>query len=247
MLNSNINETILLVEDDETISLGIKAFLEKYYKLECVNTIVQAKKLLSSNSSNSSNCSNCSNCSNSYNLVLLDWNLPDGSGSELFSYIKKIRNIPIIYLTVRDDDNDIVQGLDMGADDYIVKPFKLSVLLSRIKAVLRRSNNFNKKELNVLSCGKVQLFKDSTRVLSGGKEVLLTAGEYRLLLLLLENKNHTLTREVILDRLWDAAGEFVNDNTLTVTIKRLREKLDNTAFIKTLRGIGYRVEDEDEE
>ncbi len=235
MFKSNVDETILLVEDDETISLGIKAFIKKYYKLECVNTIAKAKKLISSNSSNS------------YNLVLLDWNLPDGSGSELFSYIKKIRNVPIIYLTVRDDDNDIVQGLDMGADDYIVKPFKLSVLLSRIKAVLRRFNNFNKQEMNVLSCGKVQLFKDSTRVLSGGIEVLLTAGEYRLLLLLLENKNHTLTREVILDRLWDAAGEFVNDNTLTVTIKRLREKLDNPAFIKTLRGIGYRAEDEDEE
>ena len=235
MFISNVNETILLVEDDETISLGIKAFLEKYYKIECVNTIAQAKKLISGNRSNS------------YNLVLLDWNLPDGNGSELFSYIKNIRNIPIIYLTVRDDDNDIVQGLDMGADDYIVKPFKLSVLLSRIKAVLRRSNTFNKQELNVLFCGKVQLFKDSTRVLSGGKEILLTAGEYRLLLLLLENKNHTLTREVILDRLWDADGEFVNDNTLTVTIKRLREKLDNPAFIKTLRGIGYRAEDEYEE
>ncbi len=235
MFKSNVNETILLVEDDETISLGIKAYLEKYYKLECIKTIAQAKKLISSSSSNS------------YNLVLLDWNLPDGSGSELFSYIRKIRNIPIIYLTVRNDDNDIIQGLDMGADDYIVKPFKLSVLLSRIKAVLRRFDNFNKQELNILSCGKVQLFKDSTRVLYGGIEVLLTAGEYRLLLLLLENKNHTLTREVILDKLWDAAGEFVNDNTLTVTIKRLREKLDNPAFIKTLRGIGYRAEDEDDE
>ena len=128
----------------------------------------------------------------------------------------------------------------MGADDYIVKPFQLSILLSRIKAVLRRTKVIDQ---SVLSCGDITLYKDKTAVFCNGKEIGLTAGEYRLLTVLLENKNQTLTRSQLLNKLWDTEENFVNDNTLTVTMKRLREKLNNPTCIKTIRGIGYRMED----
>lgn len=219
--------TILLVEDDETISFALQRFLQKnQVQTICCDTVEQARAVLTP----------------TINLVLLDLNLPDGNGYNLCRIIKTICDIPVIFLTVRDDERDIVQGLDMGADDYIVKPFKLSVLWSRINAVLRRTLD-NTYKATLFCCGEIRLDSASSRVWLSDQEVSLTAAEYRLLLLLLENKNRTMTRTVLLERLWDMGGEFVEDNTLTVTMKRLREKLGNPTSIRTLRGLGYRMED----
>ena len=150
-----------------------------------------------------------------------------------------------IFLTVRDGAKDIIKGLDMGGDDYITKPFHLSVLESRIKAVLRRAS---KKAVHSpeLSCGTIRINLDKMEVQIQGNAIPLTAAEYRLLLVLMENKGKTLPRTLLLEKLWDAEGNFVNDNTLTVTMKRLREKLGQPGEIKTVRGIGYRMEDTNE-
>ena len=220
-------QQLLIVEDDDTISFGIQVFLQKRdFIITCVDSVLMAKTIMQTKH---------------FDLILLDWNLPDGNGYELCSYVKEISNTPVIFLTVRDNEIDIVQGLDKGADDYIVKPFQLSILLSRINAVLRRSKGI--QSTYNLFCGGIALDKSKTQVFSDDKEVPLTVSEYRLLLILLENKHITLTRRVLLENLWDMDGSFVNDNTLTVTMKRLREKLGNPTCIKTIRGIGYRVED----
>lgn len=219
---------ILIVEDDETISFGLQVALKKqgYQPVTCMSLSEGREKF-----------------SNSIALILLDWNLPDGTGSEFCRYVKARGDVPVIFLTVRDEEKDIVQGLDMGADDYIIKPFQLSVLLSRINAVLRRSKESEQSLLPLLTCGPITVDKLKTSAYYDGQELALTAGEYHLLTLLLENKNQTLTRGRLLDKLWDADENFVNDNTLTVTMKRLREKLHNPACIKTIRGIGYRMEE----
>lgn len=219
--------TILLVEDDETIAFAIERFLQqKQVQTICCTTIEQARAALTP----------------AIGLALLDLNLPDGSGYDLCRAIKSVANLPVIFLTVRDEEQDIVQGLDMGADDYIIKPFQLSVLWSRINAVLRRSGD-GAGQTKMLCCGKIRVDSAAGRVWNDGQEITLTAGEYRLLLALLQNKNCTMTRAVLLERLWDMGGLFVEDNTLTVTMKRLREKLGNPASIRTLRGLGYRMED----
>lgn len=218
---------ILIIEDDETISFGLTTALRKngFQTLACAS-LAEAKTAFAA--------------ANDIALILLDWNLPDGTGYAFCREIKAIRDVPVIFLTVRGDEQDIVRGFNLGADDYIVKPFQLSILLSRINAVLRRTKDISQNEL---CCGEVVLDKRKTMAWLRGQELSLTAGEYRLLLVLLENKNQTLTRPQLLDKLWDAEGNFVNDNTLTVTIKRLREKLNHPASLKTIRGIGYRMED----
>lgn len=216
---------ILLVEDDDTIAFGIQASLAKkgYEVTGCVS-LAEAKQIFSK----------------TFALVLLDLNLPDGSGYEFCRWIKKQYSTPIIFLTVRDAVEDITKGLDMGADDYVTKPFHTAVLESRIEAVLRRVHEENS---GMLSCASLSLDREKMSAFVDGEEAALTALEYRLLLVLMENKGRTLPRSVILERLWDSEGNFVNDNTLTVTVKRLREKLKNTHCIKTVRGIGYRMED----
>lgn len=219
--------TVLLVEDDGDIAFAVKSFLEqKGLSVIWCEGVQQAVAVISP----------------SLGLALLDLNLPDGNGYSLCRAIKSAADIPVIFLTVRDDESDIVQGLDMGADDYIVKPFQLSVLWSRINAVLRRSGNHGDASA-LLHCGHLRLDSAAGRVWSDDREVQLTAGEYRLLLTLMQNKNRTMTRAALLERLWDMDGEFVNDNTLTVTMKRLRYKLDYPDCIRTLRGLGYRMED----
>lgn len=221
---------ILLVEDDDTIAFGIKAFLEKSnFSVKCSDSIETSKDAFQTEE---------------FDLILLDLNLPDGNGFDFCAYAKSEADIPVIFLTVRNEESDIVKGLDMGADDYVVKPFQFPVLLSRINAVLRRTVSQPSK--SVLSCGNVVLDKNKTQAFCNRAPISLTAGEYRLLLMLLENKNQTLTRNTLLGKLWDVNEAFVNDNTLTVTMKRLREKLGNPSFIQTIRGIGYRVEDYDE-
>lgn len=217
---------ILVLEDDETIRFGLqKALSRNGFLPVCCTTIAEAKTSLQDQIS----------------LVLLDWNLPDGTGYEFCQYIKKLSNVPIIFLTVRDEQQDIVMGLDLGADDYIIKPFQIAVLLSRINAVLRRSKA---DCTDMLLCGDIKIDKKRTTAYLRDQELSLTAGEFRMLTVLMENRNQTLTRVQLLDMLWDQEGNFVNDNTLTVTMKRLREKLCFPDCLKTIRGIGYRLEDE---
>lgn len=218
-------DKILLVEDDETISFGIKAALEKKgFELTGCTSIEEAKELFSGG----------------FQLILLDLNLPDGSGYEFCRWVKERLDIPVIFLTVRDEVDDITKGLNMGADDYITKPFHISVLESRINAVLRRVPGSRR---GLLTCEGLTLDKEKTEVCLNGSSVDLSALEYRLLLVLMENKGRTLPRNLILEKLWDSEGNFVNDNTLTVTVKRLREKLYDWKCITTIRGIGYRLED----
>lgn len=217
---------ILLVEDDDTISFGVVSALKKK-GYECIScpSVEQGKAMLSED----------------IRLVLLDLNLPDGSGYDLCRWVKDHADIPIIFLTVRDDVKDITKGLDMGADDYVTKPFHIAVLESRIAAVLRRGQKDNDE---IIRCGNICMNKEKMLVTLDGRKIDLTASEYRLLHVMLENKGRTLPRNLILEKLWDADGNFVNDNTLTVTVKRLRKKLMDTAHIVTIRGIGYRMEED---
>ena len=178
---------------------------------------------------------------NRFDLALVDISLPDGNGFTVCTEIKQAQNIPVIFLTASGDEASVVTGLNMGADDYIVKPFLLSVLLSRVRAVLRRSTRAAEK--GKLTCGDISMDTEKMKAYLGTEEVVLTAGELRLLRVLMENKNQAITRNRLLELLWDADGNFVNDNTLTVTMKRLREKMNNPKQIQTLRGIGYRMEE----
>mgnify|MGYP001134750228 CR=1 FL=1 len=224
---------ILIVEDDETILYTLKeTLLLSDYQISTAQTLSEAKTALSFEP----------------DLILLDLNLPDGTGFSFCEQIGAKQQIPIIILTARDEDADIVRGLDLGADDYVTKPFTLAVLLSRIAAVIRRSKQHS-KDMDFLRCQDLVLNKKNTSVTFQGKPVELTVGEYRLLEYLLINKNRTLTRDMLLTHLWDAEGKYVNDNTLTVMMKRLRSKLasDSGQFIKTIRGIGYKGEDYHEE
>jgi DNA-binding response OmpR family regulator len=223
-------KTILLVEDDPTLRIGLDDALRREgFSVLPAENIAAARRLIIQ----------------PLNLALLDLNLPDGDGFTLCGEIKSRQDIPIIFLTVRDDERDITKGLDMGGDDYIVKPFRLPVLLSRIRAVLRR---YEGTENDVLTCGDISLTQSQTKAAVNGHEVSLSAGEYRLLLTLLQNKSRTLTRSKLLELLWDDSGNFVNDNTLTVTMKRLRERLGDSAnVIKTVRGIGYKAVEPDDE
>ncbi len=219
---------ILLVEDDDTIVYGLSEFLrEEGFEVTAVSTLEEALMM----------------DKNAFSLALLDLGLPDGEGF-LFLAKKQREALPVIILTAREEEKDIIKGLDMGADDYVTKPFKAGILLSRIRAVLRRQGNMEESR-ETLRCGNIVLDKNRTLVWIGERQISLTAGEYRLLLYLMENKNRTLTRNALLQYLWDNCGDYVNDNTLTVTIKRLREKLgeESRQVIKTVRGIGYRVED----
>lgn len=216
---------ILLVEDDDTIAFGIRSALKRtgFEVMSCMS-MTEGRKIFSEDIS----------------LVLLDLNLPDGSGYEFCRWVKERRDTPIIFLTVLDDVADITKGLDMGADDYITKPFSIPVLESRIRAVIRR---ISKTEEDILSCSTIQMDKKRIKVSVCKEAISLTSLEYRLLLILMENKGCILPRSLILKKLWDDESNFVNDNTLTVAMKRLREKLKDAPCIKTVRGIGYRMED----
>ena len=220
---------IYYVEDDESISQTVKEFLGQHgYSVFVYTTIEAAKKAFGSA------------CPM---LALLDWNMPDGSGRELSRWIRsKWKELPVILLTVRGDSRDIVSGFQSGADDYVVKPFELEVLLLRIEALLRRCGDVSRQ---YLSCGGISLDQKRMLVFSEGDEVDLSPSEYQLLLYLLQNKGIIVTRKQLLERVWDNSGNFVNDNTLTVTVKRLREKLGEQSrrFLKTVRGIGYQMED----
>ena len=223
---------ILLVEDDGQIA----SYLGELLLAEGFDTQIAGSK------------KEASECLliQAFDLVLLDVSLPDGNGFSICAEIKKEYEIPVIFLTASGDEYSVVAGLDMGADDYIAKPFRPRELISRIRSVLRRC----KKEQRILSCGDLRVNVSSATVTKGEKELFLSALEYRLLLLLLQNKGQILTRNQLLEEIWDASGEYVNDNTLSVYMKRLREKIEENPqsprLLHTIRGIGYRMEDRTE-
>ena len=173
-----------------------------------------------------------------FDLAILDIMLPDGDGRSICRILKEERNIPVIFLTAKDEESDVVQGLDMGADDYIIKPFRNRELISRINNVMRRTGKTQK----MITVGAVSVDTEKDVVTVNDKEVTFTALEYRILLMLFQNQGRTVTRQQILDKIWDMAGNFVEDNTLTVYIKRIRKKLGEADVIKTVKGVGYRVE-----
>jgi len=219
-------KNILLIEDNESILKGLVYSLEQErFKVTTAMTIKDSKNLLESN--------------NIYNLIILDISLPDGSGFDLCKYIKSNYNIPIIFLTAKDEEQDVVQGFDLGADDYIIKPFRTRELISRANNILRRYNNI---QTNIITSSNIKIDLDAQRVYKNDDEIVLTALEYKILALLFTNINQTVSREKILDKIWDIAGNYVNDNTLTVYIKRIRSKLSPNDIIKTIKGIGYRIE-----
>ncbi|WPX82584.1 Transcriptional regulatory protein AfsQ1 [Blautia hydrogenotrophica DSM 10507] len=218
---------VFYVEDDKTIADSVKEYLNRQNcKVAIFETVTAVKKALQSWIPA---------------LVLIDWNLPDGEGKDLCLWIReRVVDLPIIILTVRGDSQDVVAGFQSGADDYVVKPFELTVLYSRMLALLRR---VQKAEETKLFCDDLVLDKERLTVSRGQKEIVLSQSEYHLLLLLMENKGKTITRTQLLEQIWDNHGHFVNNNTLTVTVKRLREKLCNPTCLKTVRSFGYRMED----
>ena len=218
---------ILLIEDNEAIIMGLKYSLEQEnFQVISAKTAKESKEKLD----------------NKYiDIVLLDVSLPDGNGFEICKEIKEKNDIPIIFLTAQDEETSIVLGLDLGADDYIVKPFRTRELISRIKSVLRRYGK--KEENNIIQYKDIKIDTISAKVYKNNKEIIFTSLEYRILLMLFTNQNKLITREQLLEKIWDIAGNFVNDNTLTVYIKRIREKLEDDSIIKTVRGLGYRIGD----
>ncbi|MEK4348505.1 response regulator transcription factor [Paenibacillus sp. FSL P4-0184] len=225
---------IFLVEDDRTIASGLEYSLQQdhFETLLCYDAS-SAKAVLSEQLSE-------------LTLCIFDLSLPDGSGYELCKIVKAQSDIPVIFLTAIDDEVNVVMGLDMGADDYITKPFRIRELLSRIKSVLRRYNKQAQTQSNI-ELVNIRINTLEGKVYKNGDEVLLTALEYRLLLIFANHVGQVLSRNQLLERIWDVAGEFVNDNTLSVYIKRLREKLEDNpqepTLIKTVRGLGYKVGD----
>lgn len=217
---------IMLVEDNEAIIMGLEYLLvQEGYEILTSRRASEAERILSKESCD---------------LILLDISLPDGNGFELCKKIKQNSRIPIIFLTASEEESDVVKGLDMGADDYVIKPFRNRELVSRIKRVLCR----NGKESTVLQCRNVSLDTETGRVTVGGNEMALTKLEYKILRSLMSRPGKLFSREEILAEIWDVSGNFVNDNTLSVTMKRIREKLGDAdgQFIRTVRGMGYRIE-----
>lgn len=218
---------ILLIEDNEAIIRGLKYSLEQEnFQVISAKTAKESKEKLDNKN---------------IDIVLLDVSLPDGNGFEICKEIKEKNDIPIIFLTAQDEETSIVLGLDLGADDYIVKPFRTRELISRIKSVLRRYGK--KEENNIIQYKDIKIDTISAKVYKNNKEIIFTSLEYRILLMLFTNQNKLITREQLLEKIWDIAGNFVNDNTLTVYIKRIREKLEDDSIIKTVRGLGYRIGD----
>ena len=215
------------IEDDQNIALAVKEYLEqRNFKVTICPTLSKAKQQLKQY---------VPTC------VLLDWNMPDGHGDNLCRWIRSNwKDVPIIFLTVRGDSSDIVSGFRNGADDYVVKPFELEVLYSRILAVLRRTGNVAER---YLFCDEIMIDQNRHAVFCHSEEISLSIAEYQLLLYLMQNKGKTVTREKILEQVWDVNGNYVNDNTLTVTVKRLRDKLSQPICLKTIRSVGYRMED----
>ncbi len=223
---------IFLLEDDEAIGIGLKYSLENEgYTITLARSVKQAESIIDKET---------------FSLYILDINLPDGSGYDICRKVKEKGDFPVIFLTAYDDEVNVVMGLDIGADDYITKPFRVRELVARIKSILRRCGK--DKTESVVKLGNVSVNLNEARVTKGGEDVILTAMEYRLLLTFLNNRGRILSRSRLLEEIWDVDGDFVNDNTLTVYIKRLRDKIERDpacpSIIKTVRGLGYVIENE---
>lgn len=226
-------DKILIIEDDETIKIGLKYYLEQEsFEVILATTTEEAKEQVKKHMDTS--------------LILLDVNLPDGDGFSLFKEIKAIKDIPIIFLTANDLETSIVMGIDMGAEDYITKPFKARELTSRIRAVLRRNKKTETSSL--IQIQNITIDMNQAKVMRNNKDVFLTALEYKILLIFALNPNTVFTREQILASIWDVEEDYVNDNTLTVYIKRIRQKIEedpaNPKIIQTIRKVGYKLGDE---
>ncbi len=221
---------LLLLEDDISLIDGLTYSLEKNgFGVKVARSLCEAENLLAENKD--------------FDLLLFDVTLPDGNGFTLCEKLRESGNpVPIIFLTASDEETSVIRGLDCGGDDYITKPFKLGELCSRIRALLRRSGMQTVGD-GILRSGELTVNLTEGRVFLRGEPVDFTGAEYRLLCLLLKNSGRVLTRGTILDKLWDGAGNFVDDNTLSVYVRRLREKLEeqpsSPRHLKTIRGFGY--------
>ncbi len=223
---------IFLLEDDEAIGIGLKYSLENEgYSVTLAKSVAEAVKIIEKDS---------------FSLYILDINLPDGSGYDVCRLVKSRGDFPVIFLTAYDDEVNVVMGLDIGADDYISKPFRVRELIARIKSVTRRCGK--DKSMQTAHLGDVTVNLNEAKVTKDGSEIILTAMEYRLLLTFINNRGKVLSRNKLLEDIWDVDGDFVNDNTLTVYIKRLRDKIERDpacpTIIKTVRGLGYMIENE---
>ena len=222
---------ILMVEDDSTIAFAVKYAVEQEgFNLDIAENLENARKIVNSKE---------------YDLILLDVMLPDGNGYE---FLKQLRehdeDTPVIFLTACDEEVNIVMGLDIGGDDYITKPFRVRELISRINAILRRKGKSQDSNKKILKFKNISIHTLEARVFKNNEEIFLTSAEYKLLLILIQNKNMVLSRAQILEKLWDVTYDFINDNTLSVYIKRLREKIEDDSskpqYILTVRGLGYK-------
>ena len=222
---------ILMVEDDSTIAFAVKYAVEQEgFNLDIAENLENARKIVNSKE---------------YDLILLDVMLPDGNGYE---FLKQLRehdeDTPVISLTACDEEVNIVMGLDIGGDDYITKPFRVRELISRINAILRRKGKSQDSNKKILKFKNISIHTLEARVFKNNEEIFLTSAEYKLLLILIQNKNMVLSRAQILEKLWDVTYDFINDNTLSVYIKRLREKIEDDSskpqYILTVRGLGYK-------
>lgn len=220
---------VLLVEDDRLIVENLTEYLDREgFEVLSADGQAEAMRILGEQE---------------FDLILLDITLAQGNGYSMCTAVKAQYQIPVIFLTALDDEFSVVTGLDMGADDYISKPFRPRELVSRMKTVLRRAG----KGQHILTSGNIRLDTVKGQVMRNGQEIFLSALEYRLLLVFFSHKGQILSRGMLLEEIWDIAGEFVNDNTLTVYIKRLREKIEENPqepkIIKTVRGMGYKMEE----
>ena len=220
---------IFFVEDDLSLIGGLSFALRKQgYEIDIARTSMEAESLWQNGI---------------YDLVILDVSLPDGSGYDLCRKIRETSRVPVMFLTAADEETDIIMGLDIGGDDYITKPFKLAVFLSRVNALLRRSENFSRTELELNSNG-IRVLQLKREVYKNGTQIGLTASEYKLLCLFMENPDIVLSPEQILGRLWDCEENYIDSSTLTVYIRRLRTKIEedpaNPQNIVTVRRMGYK-------
>ena len=210
---------ILLIEDNEMIIKALKYLLESHeYYVDVATSIKESKEKIT----------------NTYDLIILDVMLPDGNGLDFF---KEYVSTPALVLSAKDEEKDVVKAIDLGVQDYIIKPFRSMELLSRINNIIKRNKKNTVKEFE-----NIKFDMDAYKIYVDNLEVVLTGLELKILFLMLENSGCLVTREMIIDKIWDASGKFVNDNTLSVYIKRIREKLKNDDLIKTIKGIGYRID-----
>ena len=221
---------IFLLEDDEAIGIGLTYLLgNEGYNVTLAKSVKEAEKIIDEKE---------------FSLYILDLTLPDGSGYDVCKRIKAKGDLPVIFLTAYDDEVNVIMGFELGADDYISKPFRVKELMLRIKSVMRRYSNETSD--GIIKINNLKINTNEAKVYKNNEEIILTAMEYRLLLILLSNRGKVLSHTALLENIWDVAGDFVEDNTLTVYIKRLRDKIEEDPakpeFIKTVRGLGYVIE-----